>query len=195
MRDIALFVEDEAHRIFLSALMNRTASEHKIETNLIWGNALRGHGAVVREFKIYLRDLRQDRANLADLVIVATDANCKGHNERLRELRDSIREVSIPIIYAVPDPHIERWLLLDSAAFKSVFGSGCPPPDFKCERARYKKMLMEAIMATGVVPSLGGIEFAKDLVTAMDLERIARIDNSFAKLYNELNTVFQQWSR
>lgn len=175
--------------------MNRTASEHKIETNLIWGNALRGHGAVVREFKIYLRDLRQDRANLADLVIVATDANCKGHNERLRELRDSIREVSIPIIYAVPDPHIERWLLLDSAAFKSVFGSGCPPPDFKCERARYKKMLMEAIMATGVVPSLGGIEFAKDLVTAMDLERIARIDNSFAKLYNELNTVFQQWSR
>lgn len=147
---------------------------------------------MVREFKIYLRDLRQSQANLADLVVLATDANCKGHNEKLREIRNAIRE-EVPIIYAVPDPHIERWLLLDSAAFKSVFGQGCQAPDFKCERARYKKLLIEAILASGVSPSLGGIEFSEDIVAAMDFSRVAKRDVSFSKLYFDLISAFRRW--
>jgi hypothetical protein len=68
-----------------------------------------------------------------------------------------------PINVAVPDPHIERWLLLDGAAFKAVFGEGCDAPDLKCSRDRYKSRLIEAIRGTGVTPNLGGLEFATTL--------------------------------
>ena len=90
-------------------------------------------------------------------------------NERRREVE--IGDPPAPLILAIPDPHVERWLLLDGAAFKSVFGRGCDAPDRKCDRGRYKRRLAESIVAAGVTPILGGIEFAEDIVQCMDIER------------------------
>lgn len=193
MREIALFVEDFAHKEFLSALFQRLANEYSVGIRLDWRNALRGHGKVVDELKQFLRDLQRGRDTLPDLIVVATDANCKGLVERLRQINSVTSMVHSPVVCAVPDPHLERWLLLDSAAFKSVFGRGCNPPDQKCERARYKKMLIEAIRASGVTPSLGGIEFSEDIVVAMDLDRAMAADASLRKLIEELRRVFQTW--
>ncbi len=97
------------------------------------------------------------------------------------------------IICAVPDPHIERWLLLDSSAFKAVFGRGCDAPDRKCERGRYKKMLVDAIRTAGITPSLGGLEFADDIVNSMDLEHSAKADDSLRYFLDQLRAVLQQW--
>jgi len=193
MREIALFVEDHAHQLFLTALISRMANEYGIQIKPNWRNVRRGHGAVIRELKEYVRDLQRDRAGLPDLVIVATDANCKGMKERLNEIITATKEQPIDIVCAIPDPHIERWLLLDSAAFKTVFGRGCMAPDYKCERARYKKLLIEAILETGITPSLGGIEFAEDIVRAMDFHRVGRIDPSLGRLLEELQAVFGRW--
>lgn len=65
------------------------------------------------------------------MVLAATDANCKGLNERAKEVAEQAGRQDVPaqIAYAIPDPHIERWLLLDGAAFRAVFGKGCSPPD------------------------------------------------------------------
>jgi hypothetical protein len=193
MREIALFVEDFAHQAFLAALVQRLAAEYGIEVRSDWRNARRGHGAVVKELRQFLYDLQLGRDRLPDLVVVATDANCKGLVERLRQINDVTSHFALRAICAVPDPHIERWLLLDSAAFKSVFGRGCDAPDQKCERARYKKMLVDAIRASGVTPSLGGIEFTDDIVAAMDFNRAAAADASLRKLIDELRGVFQIW--
>lgn len=193
MREIALFVEDHAHHLFLKALISRLTSEYEIQVILNWRNVRRGHGAVIKELKQYVRDLHRDHAGLPDLVIVATDANCKGMKERMNEIAAATKEELIDIVCAIPDPHIERWLLLDSAAFKTVFGRGCIAPDFKCERARYKKLLIEAIMATGITPSLGGIEFAGDIVHKMDLLRVGRMDSSLGHLLEELQAIFRKW--
>ncbi len=193
MHDIALFVEDFAHQAFLAALVQRLAAESGIEVRLDWRNARRGHGAVVKELRQFLRDLQRGRDRLPDLLVVATDANCKGLVERLRQINDVTSKSAFPVICAVPDPHIERWLLLDSAAFKTVFGRGCDAPDHKCERARYKKMLIDAIRASGVTPSLGGIEFSEDIVAAMDFNRAAAADASLRKLIEELRGFFQTW--
>ena len=86
-------------------------------------------------------------------------------------------------------------MLVDSSAFKTVFGRGCNAPDQKCERARYKKMLIDAIRESGITPSLGGIEFAKDIVKAMNLEQAARNDASLQQLLEELNAVFREWQQ
>lgn len=193
MREIALFVEDFAHQSFLAALLQRIAAEYGVAVHLDWRNARRGHGAVVNELKQFLRDLQRGRDGLPDLVVVATDANCKGLVERLRQITAVTSKVDVHTVCAVPDPHIERWLLVDSAAFKSVFGRGCDAPDQKCDRARYKKMLIDAIRSSGVIPNLGGIEFADDIVAAMDLTRAAAADASLSRLIEDLRAAFKGW--
>ncbi|MEI6414715.1 MAG: hypothetical protein WCP34_10720 [Pseudomonadota bacterium] len=195
MPEIALFVEDHAHYLFLKALIHRLSVEYQQEVNLDWRNARRGHGMVIKELHQYLRDLRRGRNSFPDRLIVATDANCQGLMNRLREITDITQSVGIPTICAVPDPHIERWLLLDSSAFKQVFGKGCDMPDKKCERGRYKRKLVDAIRASGIDPNLGGIEFTDDIVNAMDLDSSANVDASFQRLLDELRAMFREWQR
>lgn len=113
MRRIALFVEDYAHQQFLGALIQRLAEEIGITIRLDWRNARRGHGAVVKEFKQYLRDVQMQGDELPDLIVAATDANCKGLRERTNALSGVIERNDLRIVFAVPDPHIERWLLVE----------------------------------------------------------------------------------
>lgn len=193
MRRIALFVEDYAHQQFLGALLQRLAEENGISIKPDWRNARRGNGAVVNEFRQYLRDLTKQGGARPDLVVAATDANCKGMRERKSALHNVTQQTDLKIVLAVPDPHIERWLLVDSGAFKKVFGRGCNAPDHKCERARYKKMLIDAIRESGITPSLGGIEYAEDIVKEMELDQAARNDASLQQLLEELKAVFRDW--
>jgi len=189
MPEAALFVEDYAHREIIGALVYRVARDCGIEIRLDWRNARHGYGAVAHELSDYLRDLKRQGGPLPDLIIVATDANCKGLNERIRELQDP--EAPAPMILAIPDPHVERWLLLDGAAFRAVFGRGCDAPDLKCSRDRYKQILIEAIYAAGITPSLGGIEFAEDIVQHMDIDRAAQADRSFQRFVDDLRTALR----
>jgi hypothetical protein len=193
MVEIALFVEDHAHHEVLKAFIGRFAREHGVEIKLDPRNVRRGYGAVIHELKQYLRDLYRGRGNYPDLVVVATDANCGGLNSRLREISEVTQRVPARVVCAVPDPHIERWLLVDSSAFKAVFGRGCTAPDRKCDKSRYKKMLIDGILQTGRTPSLGGIEFAEDIIEAMDLKNAARHDPSLGRFLEQLRTAFEGW--
>ena len=190
MREIALFGEDFAHRQVVGALVRRLADESGIDVRLEWRSAVRGHGRVVQEFGRYLRDLARG-GERPDLIIIGTDANCRGLNERVREIGSPDAPASI--VLAIPDPHIERWLLLDGAAFRKVFGRGCDAPDRKCGRDLYKQRLIQAIHAAGITPTLGGIEFAEDIVQHMDVERAVRADRSLERFVDELRSAFRRW--
>lgn len=194
MRRIVLFVEDYGHEAFIQTLVNRLARENgikvKIEPRCVRG----GHGKVITEYQSYLLDLQREKDRLPDLLIVATDANCKGYVYRRREIEDINKEFKDFTIYAIPDPHIEHWLLLDSAAFKSVLGRGCDaPPGQKCLKNHYKKLLLEAVRNAGVNPLLGGVEFTEDIVNAMNWQHIE--DKSFGRFFKELQNKFKEWSK
>ncbi len=191
MREIALFVEDDAHQQVIGALVRRVAAECDVSVRLDWRSAVGGYGRVVTELGDYMRDLKRQGSPWPDLIVAATDANCKGLNERVREIGSS--DTPAPMILAIPDPHIERWLLLDGAAFKSVLGTGCDAPDQKCDRGRYKQRLIEAIHAAGTTPLLGGIEYAEDIMMAMDIGRASRVDRSFKRFVEDLRDTFQGW--
>lgn len=180
---VAAFVEDFAHRQVIGALIGRVAGQLGIEVEVDWRNARRGHGQVVRELREYLRDISK-QGNLPDLVMIGTDANCKGLVERSKQMPTDMSPV--PTVLAVPDPHIERWLMLDGAAFKAALGQGCQAPDQKCSRDRYKETLIRAIVNAGVTPNLGGIEFAEDIVSAMNLKRAAKADPSLRRFLDDL---------
>ena len=148
---------------------------------------------VVQQLERYLRDLRTQGSPWPHLIVVATDANCQGFRERVRGVDPE--NPPAPVVLAVPDPHVERWLLLDGAAFKAVFGQGCEAPDRKCSRNRYKDLLIAAIRDAGRTTYLGGIEYAEDIVRHMDLDRAARSDASLRSFIDNLRTTFRGWKQ
>ena len=195
MRNINLFVEDEAHEDFLIALIQRFAYDYNITISIKASSVRGGHGKVIAELRQYQQNLQHSREGLPDLIVVGIDSNCTGFLEREREINQVVSDFTDLVIHAVPEPHIERWLLLDSEAFKTVFGKGCPAPDQKCERDRYKRFLLGAIRNAGVIPILGGIEHTTDLVNAMNLQRVARIDKSLERFLRALQRQFRIWQQ
>ena len=195
MHNINLFVEDIAHEDFLTTLIQRLAEEYNVKINIKASSVRGGHGKVIRELKRYLHDLRHYKEDLPDLIIVGADGNREGFSERKKAIDQVTSGFTDLVICAIPDPHIERWLLLDSAAFKTVLGKGCQAPDQKFEKDRYKKLLMEAVLEAGLMPILGGIEHAADIVNAMDFQRVAQSDGSFRRFLRALQQRFEIWQQ
>jgi len=195
MHNVALFVEDFAHETFLKAIVQRLTEGHHVEIAIQPYSVRGGAGKVASELRRFIRDLRVGRKALPDLLIVGRDANCQGYLKRKQELEPVAANCGCHVVYAIPDPHIERWLLLDSAAFKAVLGRGCDAPKQKCERKRYKRLLLEAVRAAGVTPLLGGIEYTEDLVKAMNLAFLESEGASLGLLINDLRAVFKTWER
>jgi len=167
--------------------------DYLVETDFL--SAKGGHGKVLGELKNYMHALQSDESDLPDLLIIAIDGNCKGFQGRKQEIELLLKGFARQVIYAIPDPHIERWLLLDSAAFKKVLGRGCSAPTQKCERDLYKRLLRDAIRQAGVNnPRLGGIEYTEAIVDVMNLEYLEGVGDSLSKLLKELRQTFQAWS-
>ena len=195
MRNINLFVEDVAHEDFLTALIRRLADESNVEINIKTSNVRGGHGTVITELKQYVQDLQRHEEYLPDLVIVGTDSNCQELPEREKEIYQVTSDLEDLVISMIPEPHIERWLLLDSEAFKEVFGKGCPTPDLKCERGRYKGLLLNAIYEATRVSPLDGIERVEELVYAMNFRRVEQSDRSIRRLLRALQRQFRIWQQ
>ena len=87
MREIALFVEDFAHRQVIGALVRRLAEECGVDARLEWRSAVRGHGRVVRELGDYLRDLGRQGGRMPDLIVVESTPFGEGRNRHVEETR------------------------------------------------------------------------------------------------------------
>ncbi|MFZ3116161.1 MAG: DUF4276 family protein [Syntrophales bacterium] len=194
MHKVILFAEDYGHETFIRTLLERLAQEHNADIAIVSRSVRGGHGKVISEFQAFLKYLNRGKEEMPDLLVVATDANCKGYGDRKREIDEVSDQFKDLVVCAIPDPHIERWLLLDSSAFKSIFGRGCKAPDQKCERDRYKRLLAEAVQAAGIVPPLGGIEYTEDIVNEMDLKKMEQANASLGRFLKELRVIFKQWS-
>ncbi len=193
MPRIVLFAEDYGHEEFVRSLVKRLALQYDIEVDFTPRSVRGGHGTTIAEFKKFLHDLERDREPLPDVLIVATDANCSRYAKRKKEIDAASKGYQGFIISAIPDPHIERWLLVDASAFRAVLGRGCEAPDQKCDRDRYKDLLRKAMREAGISPPLGGLEYTEDLVNAMDLEHTERMDRSLDRFFKDLRNRMQQW--
>ncbi|HYK84637.1 MAG TPA: hypothetical protein VEV19_04680 [Ktedonobacteraceae bacterium] len=194
MRNIHVFAEDTGHEKVLVPLVQRFAVQYGVSIKINIENAAGGHGKAIFTLKQYIRDLGRGRKSFSDLLIVAIDGNNVGYAVRKKEIDEATKHFQGPVICAIPEPYIERWLLLDAVAFKHVLGRGCSAPaQQKGERAFYKHLLEDAVMNAGSVPFLGGLEYAEALVNAMNLEKLERTEASLGKLLKELRSKFQEW--
>lgn len=195
MRNISLFVEDAVYEDFLVALIQRVANAYNIEINIKVSSVRGGHENVITELGEYQQDLQHNDEDLPDLIIVGTDSNGKGFLQREKDLNQAALSLADRVISMIPKPHIERWLLLDSEAFKKVFGGSCSVPNRKCDRYRYKRLLLQAIRDAGVIPLLGGIERTAELVNAMNLQHMEQSDRSFRRFFRALQQRFENWQQ
>ena len=193
MRRIDLFAEDAGHETVLVPLLQRFAEYYGVEIKVRPVSVRGGYGRVETELKEYVKDLFKYQRDLPDLVVVATDANCSGFQKRRRRLQDTVESIRDRVAFAVPDPHVERWLLRDPAAFKAALGRACRQPDQKCDRDRYKALLRDAVRDAGLAPLLGGMEHAEDIVRHMSLKPTAGNDD-FGEFLQELHARFRRWS-
>jgi hypothetical protein len=196
MRRISLFAEDQFHELFLQAVISRLATEFGVAARVRLYSVRGGLPKMHHELGVFLRDLHNDKEELPDAVLAATDANCAGYVERRQILANVVQkypQIENLMIYAIPDPHIERWMMMDPGAFRAVFSRGCTLPARKCERGLYKKLLSEEILESGIRSLLGGREYAEDIVSAMDLPRAGQNEASFGRLLGDLRAFFLRW--
>jgi hypothetical protein len=195
MREITLFCEDSFHEKFIGAMVRRFGKDYRVA---VTSRALSSRGGLTRmhyEFKEFVRDVsRQQR--LPGSMIVVADANCLGHNGRkdlLNAVIEPFPEFRQLVSYAIPDPHIERWMLVDPKAFRTVFGRGCTLPAIKCSKNEYKILLRREIRESGIEAPLGGEEFAEDIVNAMNLGHAEANEPSLGLFLKGLKAQFNLW--
>jgi hypothetical protein len=194
MREITLFCEDSFHEKFIGAMLRRLDREYGVGATVRPLSSRGGLPQMHYEFKEFLRDLERQRQPPPDAIVVVLDANCLGYNER-KKLMDGMLEPYAPfhqlVSYAIPDPHIERWMLVDPTAFHAVFGRGCTLPAIKCAKDEYKKLLRKEIRASGIEAPLGGEEFAEDVVMSMNLGQVD--EPSLGLFLRSLKARFNAW--
>ena len=196
MPEITLFCEDTFHEKFVGALLTRFARDYGVGVTPRFLSSQGGLHRMHHEFKVFLRDLSRERQQLPNSIIVVVDANCQGYNGR-KEVMDGVLapfpQFQRLVSYAIPDPHIERWMLAEPEAFQTVFGRGCTLPKLKCAKNEYKKLLRKEIRASGIEAPLGGVEFAEDIVMAMDLGHAELHEASLGRFLKSLKTQFNAW--
>lgn len=172
-----LFVEDRAHEELLKPLAIRVGREEQVDMRVSVRIARGGHARAISEFRLYQRAAEAGGLSgiPADLVVVGIDGNCS----TFTNARDEIQRATRPtfadrLVVACPDPHVERWYLADPQSFNAVVGDQPRVGPRKCARDHYKQLLANSIQRAGHPATLGGIEFASELVTAMNLYRAGR---------------------
>jgi hypothetical protein len=192
---IDLFVEDVAHEEFMKAMISRLAREENKPVTIRSRSARGGHGRALTEFLFYQKAVESGLAGMKkpDLLVVAIDANCRRLTEARKEIEGQIRESFKHLtVIACPDPHIERWYLSDPTSFAKVVGYEPKLPKRKCERDYYKRLLASAVQAAGHPATLGGIEFARELVDEMNLYQAAKSDKALQDFLQSSRSIMKK---
>ncbi len=195
---VDFFVEDRAHEELLVALTKRVAKDEGVVIDCHIQTARGGHPRVMKAFRNYqtLRERGIGGPNNPDLLIVAIDGNCSKFDETRKSIREAASSsYSHRLITACPDPHIERWYLLDPQSFGTIVGGQPQVRSRKCDRSYYKQVLATAVAEAGYVLPLGGIELGRALAAKMDLYRAGKNDVSFRAFVADLRSGLRQASR
>lgn len=178
---VTLFVEDRAHEEFLKPLVERIAQEAGRTLTIRSYSSRGGHPRALDELQTFQTLVERGVLGLSepDVLVVGIDANCSPwHQVRRRVLERLAPQLRPKAAVACPDPHIERWFMADPASFEQALGRRPRVGKRKCERDRYKRILGKTITAAGYPAGLGGIEFAVEIVAAMDLYRAGKNEKS-----------------
>jgi hypothetical protein len=189
---LELFCEDIAHEEFISSLVLRIAREEGVRIDLRVRSGRGGQGRAEHELLLFQTVVLGGKVVSPDLVVVAIDANCRGFDSARKAIMQKLKpDLASRTTLACPDPHIECWYVCDPVTFKDVVGSQPRIGNLKCERGYYKSVLRDAVRDSGLPATLGGVEFAHELVEAMDLYRAGRSNRALKAFVDDFRNALR----
>ena len=190
---VGYFLEDVGQESFVVALVQRIAAEVGLATDELSHdprNATGGSGSAITELRVFLRDVARGRDRPFDILVVAIDANCERYVEKRNAIQRVVEQAGYPgtVIHAIPDPHIERWYLIDGQSLSEIIETDIQPPipPYKCERGRYKQILRDVFRGAGIAAPLGGAEYGPEVAAALDIYMVGRADAGFRHFVDQL---------
>ena len=188
---VILFLEDNAQEVFIRALVERLIMDEGKNLNDYEFRLLNSRGGgSIRAYKNFLRQgKKRNHLIAADVLIVGSDGNCNGFLKRKQQLLDASKNIPYPeVITAVPDPHIERWYMLDAEALANAAGVPVQvvSPRVKCDKNHYKTLLKKTFTDQNVFPPLGGAEYGSLIATSMDIYKAETIDHSLHDFVDQI---------
>ncbi|HEY5816069.1 MAG TPA: hypothetical protein VIS95_06990 [Solirubrobacterales bacterium] len=143
-----------------------------------------------RELRAYTETVRH-RSGTPDLLVVLADGNAVGPNARRSEIDGlELGEVFPVWIVGVPDPCVEAWLLADSGALKDAFGQS-PPSPIPTGSDGLKQYLKSYLEESGEIVTQGGVEFADEIVAAMNLYRAGKNESTLKRFFDDLRAAMK----
>jgi hypothetical protein len=200
---VLYFLEDRAQDAFIKALVIKIAKQESIPSGQLIHEirSARGGSRVKVDFRKFVKDTAKSTADDVDLLVVAVDGNCKGHKEQIRNLERYIKPnhpFRNKVVYAIPDPHIERWYIMDQRAFKEGVGIARAPelPGYKRQKGYYKSILNQTLKEADVNSLLGGAEYGERIVESIEnLDAFSKQDDGLQDFVNELRIKMRNWKR
>ena len=190
---IVFFLEDAAQEAIMPPLFARLLRDGKVAGERFELRVLSSRGGdSIRAYELFLKELASGSQLAPDALVVGSDGNCKGYTVRREQLREIAKSNApkVSIITAVPDPHVERWYMLDPKALAEVVG--CPVvaavPAYKCAKDHYKQILREAFRGSGVNPPLGGAEYGPGFADGMNLYAAGKADAGLGDYIAQVRT-------
>ena len=154
---------------------------------------------VKQKYSDFIKELREANAFPYLALVVVIDGNCKGVKKRIRDFSSFLNEQDLftdQVIYAVPDPHIEKWYMMDQKALKLGIGLRVAPqlPPHKCKKNYYKDKLYDAIqLDLNSEPESSGSEYAEDIVNNINnIYRFAQLDEGCKRFIDDLRALVKQ---
>ena len=191
---ILCFLEDRAHEAFVCTLIRRIAREESVDVRLEVRSAR--HGArVFSELKRFLMLLKKSGEPLLpgqDVLLVVADAD-RDRKKRVDQLRKAVGQELLDVaVFCIPDPHIEKWYVLDERALEDAAGvrlGGMPGS----RQRDYKLVLKRTVEETGSI--LGGVEYGGDLAESMNLKLAESRDANFKEFLKSLRSQLRRAAR
>ncbi len=185
---VLIFVEDVAQENLIRTLFCRIAGESGLgSTRLDVQVPYSRGGASIKALKVYLDDYPIDTV---DCFVLGSDGNCKGFAKKKQLLEKNLQKYGAldRTILAIPDPHIERWYVIDPGALSEAVGAsiGNYSPKHKCDKGHYKKILKEAIFSADVEPLQGGAEYGQDVGEILDIYKACKEDAGFKSFFEQV---------
>jgi len=195
-----VYLEDIAQERFICGIIKRLATERSVNVSLEVRNARGGAPVMLSKFKEALKRW-VDELPSQSVIIVCKDTNCKRGSVVKREFANLLRECEgrgICLILALPEPHIERWYLLDQNAFREATGvplRGAPSGGL-CRRGRrkrakdyYKKFIADAARERNIRLTQNGAEFGEEIADALNIQT-CRQDDNFGDFIQQVERIF-----
>ncbi|MFO8058627.1 MAG: hypothetical protein R6V10_15180 [bacterium] len=129
-----------------------------------------------------------------DALVVGHDCNCKGKEKIKKKFSKPAQMAGYPedrIIYALPDPYIERWYLADPRALLETIEGSESPGEIpyvhkKGKQTFYKDKMDETLQKNGIRSPLAGAELGDQIAERVDIGKLGNVDPNFKDFHEAI---------